>query len=193
VDRTSLGDSLNFQEHSFPPNEFLRSLLQRFEKDYPNYYNMKYQVKTMSAQKVQEQILDDNTALVEYFTGQDSIFIFAITRDEFDVVTVAKASLFEQQVRQLRSSMIDSLQVDRKDVAERCFARYTQSADRLYQSLLEPVADKISGKKLIIVPDGVLNAIPVEALLTKAVSAEGDLKKYSELPYLLKEHAVSYA
>jgi hypothetical protein len=39
----------------------------------------------------------------------------------------------------------------------------------------------------------VLNAIPVEALLTKAVSAEGDLKKYSELPYLLKEHAVSYA
>jgi hypothetical protein len=125
VDRTSLGDSLNFQEHSFPPNEFLRSLLQRFEKDYPNYYNMKYQVKTMSAQKVQEQILDDNTALVEYFTGQDSIFIFAITRDEFDVVTVAKASLFEQQVRQLRSSMIDSLQVDNQPTVsiKACWSR----------------------------------------------------------------------
>jgi CHAT domain-containing protein/Tfp pilus assembly protein PilF len=171
-----------WQDKVFGLKQAYDALLLRFEKDYPDYYNLKYQVKTVSVSEVQQQLLDDRTALVEYFTGKDSIFIFAITKNDFTIKTSVKDSLFAQQIEQLRQGII-----------EQDFARYTQAAVRLYQILLAPVASMLDGKNLIIVPDGALSAIPFEALLTHAVNPAGGLKDYPELPYLLEAHAISYA
>jgi CHAT domain-containing protein len=171
-----------WQDKMFGLQQAYDALLQRFEKDYPDYYNLKYQTKTTSVPEVQQQLLDDRTALVEYFTGKDSIFIFALTHDDFIVKTSAKDSLFALQIEQLRQGII-----------EQDFARYTQAAVRLYQILLAPVASMLDGKNLILVPDGALSAIPFEALLTHAVNPAGGLKDYPELPYLLEAHAISYA
>jgi CHAT domain-containing protein len=53
------------------------------------------------------------------------------------------------------------------------------------------VEHRLKGKDLIVVPDGPLNAVPFEALL------EGDVHPGDEyvrpLPYVLRDHAVSYA
>jgi CHAT domain-containing protein/lipopolysaccharide biosynthesis regulator YciM len=157
------------------------ALLQRFEKEYPAYYNLKYQIKTVSVPEVQ-QLLDDRTAIVEYFTGKDSIFIFAITKNIFVIKTSAKDSLLERQIEQLREGIV-----------KQDFAQYTSASYRLYQTLLAPVADQLNDKNLIIVPDAALNAIPFEALLTEQVEAKGNLQDYMNLPFLLNAHAVSYA
>jgi CHAT domain-containing protein/Tfp pilus assembly protein PilF len=180
------GDSAKialWQDKAFNLRQAYDALLQRLEKEYPEYYKLKYEVKTVSLQEVQEQILNENTALVEYFTGKDSIFIFTITKSDFEVTAVTKDSLFGQQVKQLRQSIIaqDSL-----------FAQYTQSAYHFYQTLLEAVANTLSAKNLIIIPDGVMSAIPFEALLTRPVNAEGGSKNYPKLPYLVEKYAISY-
>jgi len=172
----------SYQDKAFGLEQAYDALLHRFEKEYPDYYNLKYHVHTVNVSEVQEQILDDHTALVEYFTGKDSIFIFAVTQDHFVVKTVAKDSSFERQIEQLRLGII-----------ERDFIRYTQTAHRLYQTLFAPVASELRGKSLVIVPDAALCSIPFEALLAHAVSAEGGLKDYPKLPYLMNQHAVSYA
>jgi len=170
-----------WQDKVFSLKQGYDVLLERFGSEYPDYYNLKYQIKTISVPEVQQQLLDDKTTLVEYFTGEDSIFIFTITKDNFIVKTSAKDSLFEQQIEQLRQG-----------ITQQNFDKYTQAAHRLYQILLAPVADKLDGKNLLIIPDGVLSAIPFEALLTKQV-ASGNLQEYNQLPYLVKEHAISYA
>jgi CHAT domain-containing protein len=128
-----------------------------------------------------QQLLDDKTALMEYFTGKDSIFIFAITKDNFAVKTSAKDSLLERQIEQLRQGIV-----------KQDFATYTQAAHLLYQTLLAPVANELDNKNLIIVPDGTLSAIPLEALLTEQV-AGGNSQDYTTLPYLINDHAISYA
>jgi len=170
-----------WQDKVFGLEQAYDALLQRFEKDYPDYYNLKYQLQTVSVPEAQ-QLLDDHTALVEYFTGKDSIFIFAITNDDFIIKTSAKDSLFAQQIEQLRQGLI-----------KQDFAQYAQAAHRLYQTLLAPVTGMLNGKNLVIVPDGALSAIPFETLLTRAVNPIGGLKDYSTLPYLIESHAMSYA
>jgi len=173
-----------WQDKVFGLKQAYDVLLQRFEKEYPDYYNLKYQVKTISVPEAQQQLLDDRTALVEYFTGKDSIFIFAITKNDFIIKTSAKDSLFAQQIEHLRQGIV-----------EQNFARYTQAASRLYQTLLAPLktGNMLDGKNLIIVPDGALSAIPFETLLTQAVNPAGGLKDYPKLPYLFEAHAISYA
>jgi CHAT domain-containing protein len=177
------GDSAKivlWQDKVFNLKQQYVSLLERLEKEFPDYYNLKYQTNTASVQQVQEQILDENTALVEYFTGEDSIFVFTITKNDFDVNATARDSLFERRIEQLRDGII------KKD-----YAQYIKAAHLLYQTLLEPIKNKLNARNLIIVPDGAINAVPFEALLAQAVDAEN--KEYSRLPYLANDHAISFA
>jgi CHAT domain-containing protein len=157
------------------------ALLQRFEKEYPAYYNLKYQIKTASVPEVQ-QLLDDRTALVEYFTGKKAVHIFAITKNAVVIKTSVKDSVFEQELRQLREGIV-----------KQDFAQYTPAAYRLYQTLLAPVADQLKDKNMIVVPDAALSEIPFEALLTEPVEAKGNLQDYINLPFLVNAHAMSYA
>ncbi len=169
-----------WQDKVFSLKQAYEGLLQRFEEQYPDYYNLKYQIKTASAPEAQAS-LDEQTALVEYFMGTDSIFIFAFTKEVFAIIVSAKDSLFEKQIEQLRQGIITQ---------ER--PQYAQAATRLYQTLLAPIAELLHNKNLILVPDAALSAIPFEALLTEQV-AESKSQDYAKLPYLINEHAVSYA
>lgn len=170
-----------WQDKVFALNQQYETMLTRFEKDYPDYYNLKYQTKTATMQDVQG-LLDDNTALVEYFTGEDSIFIFTIAKETFDVVAVAKDSLFAQRTEELRDALIN------KD-----FEQYTQTAFQLYQTLVEPVKEQLSVENLIIVPDAEISTIPFEALLTQEFVQTSAGQPYHELPYLIDDFAISYA
>ena len=65
---------------------------------------------------------------------------------------------------------------------------YAKVAYDLYTKLIAPVQKELQ-HKLIIVPDGVLNYIPFEALLTEQTVK---VKSYKNLPYFIKEHQISY-
>jgi CHAT domain-containing protein len=171
-----------WRQKMFALQRAYETLLQQFEKDYRDYYDLKYQVRTASVKDVQEQILDERTAIVEYFTGKDSIFIFALTQNGFRVAPVAKDSSFERQVEWLRSGIVA------KD-----FSRYASAARELHQALLKPVADQIEMENLIIIPDGAISGIPFETLLTATIPTASDPNAYSGLPYLATDHTISYA
>jgi CHAT domain-containing protein/tetratricopeptide (TPR) repeat protein len=173
---------VKLQNSAFNMKRSYEALLQQFESDYPDYYNLKYQVKTASVKEIQQQIVDANSAMVEYFVGEDSIFVFTITPEQFDITSVAKDALFEETVQQLREA-----------VTQQNYEQYTTAAYRLYQTLLQPVEASLFAEKLIIIPDGSLNYVPFEALLTESIGENSGIKDYSVLPFLIKKHAVSYA
>ncbi len=171
-----------WQDKMFDLQQAYQRLAEHLETDYPDYYNLKYQVKTATIETLDQQ-LDAETALVEYFIGADSIFIFTLAQGAFDVTTAARDSLLEEHVTQLRQGII-----------EQNYDRYTTHAHRLYQVLLEPVAAITEGRRLIVVPDGILNYLPFETLLTKLPDDEEEsLKDYRALAYLIDQHALSYA
>lgn len=159
-----------------------------FDKTYPNYYQLKYNTNTASIEEVQTQILNKNQALIEYFLADSSLYIFAITKNNYKVEKVAIDSTFHSHFNQFRKQLQSpKLTNQTKDD----FNQYTVSAHVLYQYLLAPIAELIKEKDLIIVPDDKLALIPFEALLTS--NSQQEIINYKTLPYVLKSHNISYA
>ncbi len=176
-DETKIQD---FESRYFSLNTKYESLIDELEKTYPKYYNLKYQTQTVSITELQAA-LDSQTAVVEYFTGEKSITIFTVAKDHFEVTTVAKDSLFETDIEQIRTG-----------IYKHDYTIYVKSAYRLYLSLIQPVFGHLNTRNLIIIPDHVLANVPFEALLTEDTGKAMNIE-YSSLPYLLKKYQVSYA
>jgi CHAT domain-containing protein len=79
----------------------------------------------------------------------------------------------------------------RRAISGRDGVSYAQTGHDLYQLLLAPVESRTNGKDLIIIPDGPLSVVPFDALLERRVNPQGD--SGGALPYVLRDHAVSYA
>lgn len=181
-EREEIGDSIkiNFwQNKIFEINREYESLISRFERHYPEYYHLKYQIQIIAPHVVREKIIGEKDAVLEYFVGNKSIFIFILTKTDFDMTVVNKDTSFEEQVNLLRSGLI------KKD-----YFLYTKHAVKLYQSLVSPIEHKIKNKNLIIIPDGILGYVPFETLICTDVK---DIQKdYRTLPYLIKDYQISY-
>jgi len=176
------GDSLKISEyenHLFDLKISYEQLISNFEKNYPDYFNLKFQTSTISVQEIQEQ-LPDSTVLIEYFVGDSTIYIFNVSKDKFDVLSIKKPVKFSQIVKDFYSSIL-------KTETE----KYIISANDLSKLLILPVTDKIGVRKnLVIIPHDLLYKIPFEALFTSV--QEKDRSDYSKLDYLVKTFNVSY-
>lgn len=170
------------ENKSFSLHEKYNSLIEYFEKQYPDYYHLKLQSQIATIEDLQKT-LDDKTALIEYFVGDSLIHIFTITQSEFDITTIAKADELTDLIQTYFSSIKRVL--DRK--------RYLNSSVKLYQRLVKPIEDKIASKqKLIIIPDEMLHYVPFEALITaQNLNMEKPID-FMQLDYLIKQFEISY-
>ncbi|MFC1733077.1 CHAT domain-containing protein, partial [candidate division KSB1 bacterium] len=156
------------------------SLISYFEKNYPRYYNLKYENKVASVRDIQIA-LDNETAILEYFITSNRLYIFVITSGLFRVATVPIDDGFETLIINYYRSL--------KKVETRVFAKYSAA---LYNFLIRPVYELIDDKnKFIIIPDDYLFYIPFETLVSDDLGGkfESDFSKYD---YLLNQHTFSY-
>jgi CHAT domain-containing protein/tetratricopeptide (TPR) repeat protein len=168
------------REKQFALKRDYEAIQQRFEREHPDYYDLKYRFETADPGQIRQRALDDKSALVEYFLGRERIHIFTITGASLEVASVPREASLEADVQELRRA-----------IAERDHPAYARSAHRLYREVLAPVESRLAGKDLIIVPDGPLNSLPFDALLEREASPRP--ADTSELPYVLRGHSVSYA
>jgi len=173
-----------FENRYFDLNRRYEKLIERFERDYPKYYALKYQTRGVTIPELQQQ-LDDETTVLEYFAGDSTIYIFTISKTHFDVTTLPKDTLLESQIEQLRLGIT-------QNHGEGDYQLYTRNAYQLYQTLFEPIEPRLHAQKIMIIPDGVLNNIPFETLLSADVTAAKAID-YRALPYLMKKYLISYA
>jgi CHAT domain-containing protein/tetratricopeptide (TPR) repeat protein len=124
--------------------------------------------------------LDDRSVLLEYALGEESSFLFVVTRNGLETHRLPDAATLRERVQRLREAI--------KTANPRTQHIYFKEAHQLYRDLLEPVAGVLKSRdNLLIAPDGALYLLPFEVLLTR--SGEGSFK---DLPYLLRSHAVTY-
>ena len=152
------------------------SISQVLEKNYPKYYQLKYQNDIVSVSDIQQQ-LEDKTTVLEFFTADNTTYAFTISKNSIAVKELATPKLTEQ------------VEVFRKSILTKSTADFKQKAHDLYNQLLAPVADKLVGDNLIIVPDGSLWHLNFELLLTQ----KDESNNPALLPYLLRDYAVTYA
>lgn len=168
-------------ERRFDLKRELDALVERFEKENPRYFNLKYQTKIASVQNVQDA-LDPQTTLLEYFVSDSSIYFFTITKNRFDLTLASSEPGLEQSIHDLKAAIV------KED-----YTHYVERAHHLWKFLIEPVKHLLTTENLLIVPDGVLHAVPFAALLTKEIDHQNTFKDYTSLPYLKNKFAISYA
>ncbi len=152
-----------------------RDKLEReIRRQHPRYAEIHYPAP-LRAEAIRG-LLDQQTAMLEYFLGQENSFLFVITRENVVSFRLPKADEIGNLSKEFREAL--------KTPGRREFTNFTRTAHRLYQTLIAPAAEAIAGKqKLLIVPDGALHYAPFEAMIVKE----------SEPDYLIKHWAISYA
>lgn len=169
--------------------EVLRALVRDIEQKYPDYYRLKYTIRTAGVSTVRNELLSDNQALLEYFMADSAIFVFIITPDHFQGIRLNYDFPLENWVSDLRNSMQTYPGASGK-AATTLSATYADRAFRIFQAMVAPVRNTIQlPENLIIIPDGPLSYLPFEALLCELPTEVQQFKRHH---YLLRDYRVSY-
>lgn len=170
-------------------NRRYEALKKQLESQYPRYYRAKYDLSTIDIEGVQQNLLKPHQALLEYFVGDSSIFIFAIRPDTFQVVEVKKDFPLKDWVEDMRAGLLEP-NTSGSNVSERAGTKkYAAAAHNIFAKIFQPVRDFLAGQRnLIVVPDGELGYVPFDALLS---AAPENLDALRPFPFLLREHQIS--
>lgn len=168
-------------------NKAYNAWVENIERQYPKYYQLKYDVRTLASDDIRRQLLPGGEAFIEYFVGAKQAYAFVITSDRFEVVAIEKDFPMEEWVARLRDD-ITHFQYPTYDKSRLC-ASYSDYAYRLYDKLFRPLEALGLPERLIVVTSGVLSLLPFDALLTAPAQA-CDFQQY---PYLIRRYDISYA
>lgn len=176
----------------FDEKQQYSQLIKSLENNHPAYYQLKYQQNQTRLTDVQNQ-LTENTALLEYFIGDSSIYVLAVQQQQSKLYKIKKPNNWKDTIKNLRNAVNLSNKDDRANpYTKKLYQQFLESAHSLFLWLLkEPLAEL--GEKnhhLKIIPDAALNYIPFDVLLTDM--ADTAIVNYKTLPYLIKEKSISY-
>ena len=180
------GEILDAKARYFDDKFSYDSLVQLLEDKYPEYHKLKYTREVSSIGEVQNQ-LTDNTAVIEYMLADTLLYIFKITAADLDMERVELSPTFQDDLFAFIQGLKD--QGSAITWSDDAYLQYLERATSIYQVLLGQVLDgQRAIKKLIIVPDGILNYLPFECLVTSDTQSAG-----KEIPYLIRNINTRYA
>jgi len=162
------------------------SLTQILEKNFPDYYNLKYNFNAISIPDIQNKI-SENTALVEYKVVDSILYTYLISRNTTSLIRKDVGAEFYENIQKfvsLINVMPEVTNVKRNSMA------FASLGYEIYNnlSLNHPILD---GKQnVIIVPDNILGYLSFDALVCSQVDSLHT--GYNKLDYLVEKFAVSY-
>ena len=130
--------------------------------------------------QVQECLLDEKTAILEYFLGEKNSLLFFITKNRFSIFPLPPRNEVERSIYGYVNLLSDPPKGKWKGAL---------AAKRLSQDLLFPVTKILSEsiERLILIPDGLLLYLPFETLtLARRDPSSGE-------DFLISRYAISYA
>ncbi len=163
------------------------SLIGAIKSSFPDYYRLAFDNRVVDLAQVQLRV-DYDQHVVEYVLGDSALVIFDISRDAKNMVRITDGV---EHIKPSIQQMIDQLNPDFSNLRQTDFLSFAKTSEFLYQKLVAPVQDKIIGKRLLIIPDGVLGYLPYELLITGPSDSLQGID-YGELKYFLRDHAISY-
>ena len=159
--------------------------------------------KPLTLAEVQQNVLDDQTVLVEYALQTEESYLFVASKNGVSLLKLPGRASIEKLAMDLRAQLIPS-KLQRRivgiDVAEanrglgiasaapEDAAPFIAASNALYKVVLEPASGMIGEKRLMVVADGALNYIPFEVLLKSPDGGD-----FSTLGYLVKSNEIIYA
>lgn len=117
--------------------------------------------RTVTVTDVQRELLDDNTAILEFAPADAGGYAWLIRRDAIRSFRLPPMKLLGTYVSKIASVMAEGDMRARSADSDQDFRRAARS---LSAALIAPALPNLPGKRLVIIPDGALQAVPFEAL-----------------------------
>ena len=156
------------------------SLESKYKSSSPVYRKIKEQETVKEYGQLKRKLLPEE-ALLEYFIGDTSMFIFLLRPDSLIIKRITISSDFNDEIlkfnKEIRIAEVKGLY---------------ESGYHLYSQLILPVRSSlVNVNKLIIIPDENLSTIPFEALVTE--SAKFQSKSFTDPhSFLINDFEICY-
>jgi CHAT domain-containing protein len=184
----------HWSNHLFELEKKRDNLLYHFEKNFPEYYKLKYQSNIIQTREVQNR-LKNRQAILSYFiiepeseSDSGAVYCLFLTRHNFDVHKYSIGNEYNRSLDEMIHLLSDG------NVAEtgmKEFCAYVDAANNLYNCLVSKPLSGYYIEECIVVPDDKLVYLPFDALLaTKPITNRVD---YRNLDYLVHHYSFSYA
>ncbi|MEL6814615.1 MAG: CHAT domain-containing tetratricopeptide repeat protein, partial [Cyanobacteria bacterium J06598_3] len=126
----------------------------------------------LSLTDIQQQVLDANTVLMQYTLTDTEGYLWIVSADQFEVYTLSSQADIQTAAKKFQSAIANSGTPT---------SAIKRAGDDLRNHILPTLPDWTTGKRLLIVGDGILSEIPFVAL---------PLPNQSDYTPLLSEHEV---
>ena len=165
------------------------SLINIFNTQYPNYYQLKYLDQTKYSIQQIQKILQPQQAILEYTITDSFIFVLQIQKDRIDLHQIRNDFALKAKTEALYQTIINHpMAIDSS------YQYYSQQKSTfktlsysLYQKLFLPLCGSPLPEELIIIPDQTLWQIPFECFLKDTLQSQ-----FTQMNYLAHDYAISY-
>lgn len=143
----------------------------RIKAQSPSYAAIKYP-QPITLKEIQQQLLDDDTLLLEFSLGSERSYVWVVSNRVIISHELPKRDVIEEAAHRFYELLTapqvlpgdSNAPLKRRARVALAAAQYPLQAKSLSRILLGEVADKLGGKRLLIVADGALQYIPFAVL-----------------------------
>jgi CHAT domain-containing protein len=160
----------------------LQGLKAEIQQNYPAYYAAKYDRPILQFEAVKNYLPNTQTAIIEFFEGQDNLFVFILDKKNSTWLRISYPESLQQNIRDFRQLI--ATHPSKTGGFEQSINQIKAIGKSLYNQCLFPVLNQLNEglSELVLIPDGLLNYIPFEAVPTNSAGQ-----------YLIHDFTISYA
>ena len=165
-------------------------------REHPRLFSRE-QAAPLNLQQIKSELRDGDTMMLEYALGDERSYLWVVTSNSLQSYELPNRKTIEDAAREFYK-LITALQgtdgpIDNgyQTNVEAADKAYFEKAISLNRMLLGPVADQLGNRRLLVVTEGALQHIPLEALpvpVAHAVGQNGLCASASR--FLIEEHEV---
>src|SRR5205085_9728713 len=157
------------------------------------------QPQPLRLEGIQQQVLDDQTLLLEYALGDERSYLWVVSRAQMIGYELPARDKIERAARRVYELLRAGQPLPGETTAQRqarmaeAEAQYWTQAAELSEMVLGPAAAQLGDKRLLLVADGALQYIPFAALpLPRAAQPENAAAvETNALPLVVKHEIVT--
>jgi CHAT domain-containing protein/Tfp pilus assembly protein PilF len=164
----SAEDKEKISEQIKSSEDQLEALKREIRMSSPAYADLKYP-KVITYDEVQHELMSSGEAYFAYSVGKEASHAFVVTRNGLKIFDLPARGILRQQVSAYRKAISDHQNRDFRPGRE------------LFQELVSPGLEP-GLKRIVFIPDDILNLLPFETLLTRGESNS----------WLIRDYMISY-
>ena len=181
---SSLDDMQTAREQYADLKSNYATLMQKIKAEAPDYYKLRFDHHVVGSQQIQNGLLNPHEGLIEFFVGDSALTVFGLSKTKKFVDQKKLTPAFFQEINNFRGLLTEVEGNDRRKELE-------SVSVALFEFLLKDCLAALGShlSSLIVVPDGVLGYVPLEAL---KYSKDGNTTYLAETFSIRYAHSVSY-